>query len=700
MTLESPAKQQRHASRVRAGIATPPGRIPAVPHQLPAAVPYFTGREELLKALTELAGRGAGPGSAAVVCAIGGTAGVGKSALVVHWGQQAADRFPDGQLYVNLRGFDPTGVPLDTVAAMRGFLGAFGIPQAQIPGGLAEQTALYRSMLTGRRMLIVLDNARDPEQIRPLLPAPAGSLVLVTSRAQLTGLVTDDGARPLTVGLLSAPEAHELLERRLGGKRVAAEPDAVARLVELCSGLPLALNIAAARANTYPNFPLAAVAKKLRDARGALSALDTGDATANVRAVISWSYRALDRPAARMFRLLGVHPGPDITAPAAADLASVPLAQAREALDELARAHLLSEHVRGRYGFNNDLLRAFAADLARAHDCEDECRNALRRTLDYYLRRARDAAGLLQPGPTPAGPNAHSSSGAGSEQFTDVRAAYDWLTAEYQVLLACVARAAEAGFDSHAWQLPLALASFLGREQNWHDLADALAIGLEATRRLGDRDSQALAHRFRGLTVAGLGCYPEAYAHLTQALNLAREARDHVAGANTHLAIAWALGQQDRNRRALHHSRRALARYRAAGNSAGQAKALDSIGFHHCRLGDPRDAVTYCQRALDLLREAGSHDGAGGAWSTMGLAHHQLGRYAQAVECLEKALPLLRESGDTYIEAITLIRLGDAHRAAGEREKADGSWREALAFFDGIQHPKAEQVRARLREPR
>jgi len=720
MSLESPAKRPSHQQpkthpRTRPEPPRPTPSYPSafsasVPRQLPAAVPYFSGREADLKALTQLAEQSVGQGGAVAVSAIGGTAGVGKSALVLHWGQQAADRFPDGQLYVNLRGFDPTGVPLETAAALRGFLGALGVPQAHLPVGLEEQAALYRSMLTGRRMLIVLDNARDPEQVRPLLPASAGILVLVTSRERLTGLVEADGARPLTVDLLGPEESRELLERRLGPERLAAEPEAVAQLVELCEGLPLALNIAAARASAYPDFPLSALAQRLRDARSRLSTLDMREATASVRAVISWSYQALSGPAARMFRLLGVHPGPDVTASAAADLADLPPDQTLAILDELARAHLVAEHVPGRYAFHNDLLRAYAAEQAGArsrdhqNDNDNERRSALMRMLEHYLSRARSAGRLLEPvsdADTPASDDsadahAHPDPDPDAEYFADADSARAWLTAEYQVLLACVNQAAESGFDAYAWQLPLVFANFLGREDLWHDLADTLAVGVRATERLGDRPGQILAHRLRGLTVAGIGAYAEGYRHFSRAMELARAAGDQQAQGEIHLSIAWTLGQQGRYRRALHHGWRALGRYRAAGHRPGQAWSLDTIGLYHCRLGKARTGLPYSERAMEMLRASDTRAGEAAIFNTLGLIHTQLQRHGKAIDCLVEALARFRKAGDRYTQSTALIRLGDAQHGSGDREGARASWSEALEILESMQHPKAQLVRARL----
>ncbi|MGH3932139.1 MAG: ATP-binding protein, partial [Pseudonocardiaceae bacterium] len=324
--------------------ASPPVSVSAprlVPHQLPAHTPHFVGRAAELRQLTTLVNTTTAGGGTVVITAIDGTAGIGKTALALHWAHQVAQRFPDGQLYVNLRGFDPANPPMHPADALRGFLDAFAIPPARIPTNLDDQAGLYRSLLIDRHVLVVLDNVRDAEQARPLLPASSSCLVVITSRNQLTGLVAHEGAHPVTLDVLTHQEARALLTHHLGPDRVSAEPQVITDLIDRCARLPLALAIMAARAATHPGFALRVLAKELADEHTRLDALDTGDPTTSVRGVFSWSYQHLSTPAARMFRLLGLHPGPDITLPAATQLADLPPHQARDALGELARAHLL-----------------------------------------------------------------------------------------------------------------------------------------------------------------------------------------------------------------------------------------------------------------------------------------------------------------------------------------------------------------------
>jgi len=674
--------------------APPPAPSP-VPAQLPADVAHFTGRAAQFDALTALA---ADAGSALVITAIGGTAGIGKTALAVHWAHQAAASFPDGQLHVNLRGYDPTGTPLPPETAIRGFLQALGVPPAQIPADPGAQVGLYRSLLAGRRMLIVLDNALDPAQVRPLLPGSAGCLVLVTSRSQLSGLAAVDGARSLTLDLLTPREASDLLTRRLGADRVAAEPEAAEELIELCARLPLALNITAARAAARPAFPLAVFAAQLRETRGRLAALDAGDAddaSADVRAVFSWSYRALSPAAARTFRLLGVHPGPDATAPATASLTAASRDQATAALDELASAHLLTEHSPGRYAFH-DLLRAYAADQARTRDTDEEAREALGRALDHYLHTAYTAMLLLNP---PRDPLALSQPGPGvtPEAPADDQQAWNWFTAEHQVLLAAIARAAGRGLDTRVCQLAWALTAFFQRRGDWHDYRTTQASALAAAQRLGDLAEQARTHRQLGRVHVLSADYPGARPHLDRALELYRQLGDSLGQARSHQNVAMLLDKQGRSREALDQAQQALPLYREAGDRPGQVTILNAIGWLHTRTGDHRQALTYCEQALELYRGLDIEDLEGAICDSLGHAHHHLGHHRQAIECYLRALVLLRRTRQRYGAAATLTRLGDTHHAAGDLDAARDAWEQAQAIFEDLRHPDAEQVRHKLK---
>jgi transcriptional regulator with XRE-family HTH domain len=363
--------------------------MPVVPRQLPTAIRRLAGRADELRTLDGLLDRFDGA-TGTLILAMSGTAGVGKTALAVHWAHRAAERFPDGQLYVNLRGFGPSGGPVAPAEAIGGFLDAFGVPADRIPASPEAQGALYRSLVAGRRMLIILDNARDDAQVRPLLPGSAPCLVLVTSRRQLAGLAATEAAHLLTLDTLTRTEAREMLSDRLGRELVDDETGAVGELIGLCAGLPLALAIAAARHAARPSHPLQALVDELRpeqDRLKVLNATDVADAVTSARAVFSWSYQSLSHHAARMFRLLAAHPGPNIAAAGAASVAGVSLDRARQLLRELVLANLVAEHADGSYTLN-DLLRAYAAEQA-GQTGDGDRGPGMRRMLDHTCSSGR-----------------------------------------------------------------------------------------------------------------------------------------------------------------------------------------------------------------------------------------------------------------------------------------------------------------------
>jgi DNA-binding SARP family transcriptional activator len=422
------------------------------PAMLPAAA-GFTGRARELRDLSALASQ---PRRAALI-AIAGTAGVGKTALAVHWARQHASRFPDGQLYVNLGGFGPAD-PLSPAKALRGLLSALGVAATRIPAAPGARQALFRGLIEGKHVIILLDNARDPAQIRPLLPATPTAVTLITSRNELTGLIAADGARPLTLDVLTFADARELLVQRMQSRGTAVEPDVAGSLVALCARLPMALANAAARAAGQPPSVLAELARQLRDAGSRLDALGPGPDAAGARAVFSWSYQHLGPASARMFRLLGVHPGPDITAPAAASLAGMNPLEARRLLRELARCHLITESLPGRFAFHG-LLRAYAAEQAGAIDSSAGVRAAVLRTLDHYLHTALAAARRLSPAREPDDLDPPRP-GVTPEPVADHQQALAWFEVEHRVLLAVVSLAGESGLGHCADPLSRAVAEF------------------------------------------------------------------------------------------------------------------------------------------------------------------------------------------------------------------------------------------------
>ncbi|MGN9907517.1 BTAD domain-containing putative transcriptional regulator [Phytohabitans sp. LJ34] len=666
-----------------------------IPRQLPADIDAFTGREPAMVALDKLVPDqpvvGREPPAIAVIT---GTAGVGKTTLAVHWAHRMADRFPDGQLYANLRGFHQSGPVRSPAEVIRGFLDALGVPASAVPDGVEDQAALYRGLLAERRMLVVLDNARDAEQVRQLLPGAGASMAVVTSRDQLSGLVAAAGAYPVALHLLGVDEARALLTRRLGADRAAAEPGAVAAMVAHCDGLPLALAIVAARAADHPTFPLATLADQLRLARDDLDAFAGGDPATDVRAVFSWSYRTLGAGAARLFRLLGEYPGQDLGAPAAASLAGLPVRRARALLAELTRAHLVTEHAPGRYTLH-DLLRVYAAELLHTVDAADQRREATRRLLDHYVQTGNTAALLIYPRdpitPAPPLPGVHP------EALADHAQAMAWFTAEHQVMVAAVDLAAGAGFDTHAWQLAWTLYSFFDWQGRWHDQTATQRTALEATSRLGDRAAKARIQVNLAQVNMRLRRYDEAHLHLNEALDLYTQLGDKTGQARTHLNLGQLFSRQDDHRSALEHSLLALDLHRATDHRSGQADALNEVGWCYAMLGEYRRTIEFCDQALAVHRTLDHRHGQATTWDSLAYAHHHLGALQHAVACYDEAVRLYRDLGDRYREAETLARLGDTHHAADDARAARSAWQRALEILDELGHPDADQVRARLR---
>ncbi len=674
-----------------AGEPTPPSAVA----QLPADLPVFVGRNDELTQLDALLATARPAPTAVPVATVCGTPGVGKTALAVHWGHRVVDHFPDGQLYVDLRGFDSRSRVVGPAEAVRDFLGALGVAPDRVPQRPEAQAALYRSLLAGRRMLVLLDNARDADQVRPLLPGSPGCLVLVTSRNQLAGLVAVVGAHPLTLDLLSATDARELLARRLGAGRVDTEPAAVDRIIRACAGLPLALAVVAARAR-QTRFPLAVLAAELERVDERLDALDAGDSATRIRAVFSWSYLALPPPTARLFRLLGLHPGPDLAAAAAASLAGVPVTTARQILAELVRANLLTEHSPGRYACH-DLLRAYAADLTRDTDPEEARRAATARLLDHYVRTAGAADRLLYPQRDPPPRDLPPIvDGAQLTDLADERAATDWLTAEHASLLA-VTRATGGGHDARFWALAWALDTFLHRCGRWPDLQTIWRAALRAAYRLGDHPRQAVAHRCLAHTQIRLGRLREAQAHLRRALNLYTRMGDRAGEAAARNNLAYLCDRQGHPDEALRHAQWAVVLYGTIGNRPRLAHALNNVGWYHARLGDHAQALDYCWRAVHLHRESGDRSGEANAWDSLGYAHQHLDQHVDAEACYRRAIALFHALHDQYHLAVVHTHLGDMYHAAGDPGAARAAWEEACAIFTELDHPEAATVRARLR---
>ena len=646
---------------------------PATPRELPADVRHFTGRDGELAVLTTQLEQ---PGAAAPrTVVISGTAGVGKTALAVHWAHQAAGQFPDGQLYINLRGYDP-GQPVTAADGLARFLRSLGVAGQEIPAEEAERAARYRSVIAGRRMLVVLDNAGTVEQVRPLLPGTPSCAVLVTSRDSLAGLVARDGAARLDFDLLPVPDAVGLL-RALIGARVDADPGAAAALAGQCCRLPLALRVAAELAATRAAAPLAQLADELTDLRRRLELLDAGgDTHTAMRAVFSWSCRQLDTRELRAFRFAGLYPGPGIDAFAMAALADTTPDDADRLLGRLARAHLIEPGPAGRYGMH-DLLRAYARELADSQDTEAGQRSALTRLFDYELRAAGTAMDALYPAEHHLRP-AIPATALPRPPLADGVIARGWLTSERTTL---VALAAEPGFPWHVARLGPVLFRYLDAGGHFDDAAAVCAEAVRAARLTADQAAEASALLCLGIVSWRLGRYDDAAAHLGQATALFRKAGDRVGEARALGNLGIVESCHGRLDSAVGHHQRALALTREAGDKLCQARALDSLAGVRCQQED-YDRAAECQlAALSIYRQLGDRHGEADVLCALGAVACLQDRHPQAAWYLRQAITVSRAAGDRLCEARALSNLGVIDWRQGRYRQAARRQQAAVAAF-------------------
>ena len=673
-----------------------------VPRQLPLAIPAFTGRVRELSRLDTLlavpsSGQAGAGDSAPRIAVLSGMAGVGKTATAVHWAHRVADRFPDGQLHVNLRGFGPHQVmPTRPDEALRILLEALGVEGGRIPVGVDERAALYRSRLAGRRVLIVLDNARDAGQVRPLLPAAPTAAVVITSRNRLPGLAVTEGAVLLTLDVMTVQDARRLLTSRLCA-RADDEPAAVTDLIHGCGRLPLALAIVAAQAAAEPELALSQIAAELRDAQNTLSALQLDDDMADVRRVFSWSYRALTPSTARLFRLLALHPGPEVTGPAAASVAASSRPEARRSLLELSRASLISEHAPGRYQ-SHDLLRVFAGELARDAESAEQREACVLRIIDHYTHSAHTAALLLGPLMNSRPPPPPATEPILPEEPADDQAAWAWFVAEQDVLLATTRKAAARQLDHHTWHLTMSQEVPLLRSGRWPEQGEICELAVAAARRLGDPGRLAAALRLLSRVRSRLGHedQADAYAHAREALHLYEQLHDMNGAAMTLMQLGSIDDQLNQHHDAIRHTRAAFDLYQQAGNAIGQAHAVNCIGWHRAHLGEFDQALQFCRQALPALQEAGDRESEAGVWDSIGYAQHHLRRYNEARDSYRRALGLARLAGDVFLEAEILTHLADTDHITGEHEAARQAWRQAQALYERLGHPHADAIGLRL----
>ncbi|MDQ3154731.1 MAG: tetratricopeptide repeat protein, partial [Actinomycetota bacterium] len=607
------------------------------------------------------------------------------------WAHRVRGEFPDGQLYVNLRGYDPDQ-PFSAGYALAGFLRALGVAGVDIPPEVDERAAAYRSLLDGRRILVVLDNASSVEQVRPLLPGTPSALVVVTSRDALAGLVARDGARRLELDLLPPEDAVVLLGALIGG-RVTAEPDAAAELAGQCARLPLALRVAAELTAARPATPLAALVGELADQQRRLALLDAGgDPRTAVRTVFSWSYQHLPVEAARAFRMLGLHPGPDFDLYAAAALTHTDLEQAQHLLALLARAHLIRPTGPGRYGMH-DLLRAYATNLAThvdtGGDSEEARWAALTRLFDHYLAAAAAAMDTLHPAEQDRRPRVPPSA-TPTPPVPDRPAARAWLDAERATLTAVCAHAAARGWPRHTTGLASTLSRYL--EVGAHYL-DAVAIHtdeLRAARDVDDPAGEVHALINLGSVYWRQGRYGQAAEHHQQALTLSRELGHRAGEARALDNLGLVNQRQGRYQQAAEHHQQALALFRGLGHRADEAYALINLGLVYQRQGRYQQAAERHQQALTLAREIDDGAGEADALDNLGTVYQRQGYYQHATEHHQQALSLFREIGHRAGEARALGNLGLVYRRQGRYQQATEHHQQALTLAREIGHRAGE----------
>jgi DNA-binding SARP family transcriptional activator/tetratricopeptide (TPR) repeat protein len=681
--------------RQDAALAGPVARRTHSPAQLPGTIAGFTGRRREIAGLdARLAStRDAGSWPAIVISAVSGTAGIGKTALAVQWAHYVADRFPDGQLFANLRGFDPTRPPAEPGAVLRVFLEALGASTGRIPDDLDAQVGLFRSMLAGRRVLVVLDNVRDSDQVRPLLPGAPGCLAVVTSRNRLASLAALEGAHLVPLDLLTPAEARELLARRLGRDRVQAGDRAVDEIIAACAGLPLALAIVAGRAASRPHLPLAAVAAELRAAASTLDAIRGEDTATDLRAVFSWSIDALSPEAARLFRLLGLHPGPDLTAPAVASLAALSPDKCVAALAELIGAHLVDEPVPGRYMLH-DLLRAYAAELA-GQRTETDQRDARRRMFDHYLQTAH--AGALQMGPLMESITLpEPGPGVFPERLLDENQAMTWFRAEHAVLMAMVEEAAAQGFARHAWQLAWSLDTPLHRAGRWRDEVRVHTVAAKAAKAAGESAAAATVTLLLGRGRSELREWDAAEHAVLEALRLYQERGDARLEAHALIYLGQIALLRGRLDQGVAITGQAVQLCQQIGEQLGLGAALGNLAEAHYERGEYQHARELSRQALDVRGQTGDREGNIPCWLVLGDIERDTGETTQAMHCYGTAARLSREVGNILYLATALTRLGDVQSLMGRWPAAERSWREALTILTNLDHPDADGVLRRL----
>jgi len=621
-----------------------------VPRQLPAPPASFVGRRDEVSRLDA-------NGEAAAITVLTGAGGMGKTWLALHWADRVVDRFPDGQLFVDLRGFSPDAAPMDPAIAVCGFLDALGVPPGRIPAAPHARIALFRSLVADRRLLILLDNARDTTQVTPLLPGGGSCAVLITSRDDLAGLVVTGGARTMPVDCFDDDEARDVLGRFVQPHQVHADPAAMVALVRHCAGLPLALGIVGARAARHPRFPLANLAAEFADETERLDAFEVDGVAGNLRAVIACSYRALGPEAARTFRLPGCAFGPDISVAAAARLVDRSEARTRGSLRELERVHLVEQHEPGRYR-THDLVRLYARHVTPG-ELEPAAVEGL---LDFYVEEA-----------------ARRTTG-------DVQWRTSWLSEEYDNLIAAGDLVADRGWHDHTWRLANALWYFRYTRGHGGDWAASLERALTAAVVVGNEPGEAATVKNLGAAYFWNGRLDDAVRCFHRALDLnirLGDQRSAAAAANNLGVVHMRLG---RHEQALAHYRDSVHRHERAGSLVTHCGVLGNMAMVLAKLGDVDAAVAHCEQALLLHRESGVDNGAGHSLGSLGVVWRIGGRLDRSLDLLRRSLVVLREAEDRTGECEILNEIGETLRRQGDLVNAAAAYEQVLAQAETMEN--------------
>lgn len=649
------------------------------PAQLPAAAGRFVGRREHLAAIDTLAAHH----EQLPVAVLHGPPGVGKTTLALHWAHRQIDRFEDGQLFADLRGYSRYRDPVEAAETLEEFLISLGLSPSDLPATAEERAALFRTMTHGRRLLIVLDNAVSSEQVRALLPGDATSMVLVTTRRVLTGLSVRPGATQLRLDPFTPADSFRLL-RDVVGARVDQEPDAAHSVLDRCGHLPLAVAVAAERIAAHP-LRLSDLADDLAEERNRLGALAVEDEDTSVRTVISWSYRALAADTARVFRLLGLHPGKDINVEAAAALANLPLARAGELLRVLAAGHLVAEIDRDHFRLH-DLLRIYATERAFDEEPPAERDAAQLRELTWYLRMSRSAAHALAP---------YREPDVGDVEL-DYAAAFRWCETELQNFPSVIASALRGEHPEIGWQISQALFPFLHLRKPWTVWDRMYRLGLEGSHKALDPSAQAEMLLGLGLVRLGLGMHDEGLDFFLQALEALENHDDPGGTAWCHVGVGLAYAGTGRHAEARESFELGLAIQQAQGDQHGESVTLMHLAEVCSEEGHHEDAIQYAFRALSLCRTVGDQYGEGLALHQIGKANFAGENLDAAVRYLEDALATQRAARDSKGEADTLLLLNEVLTAAGDHDTARDYLLQAATILGQRGEPAEAEVRARL----